>query len=100
MSRALLMIALTQSFGRPPTDAERAEFLIALAGLAGGEYLYVPKLPQSEVNPEEVWRLRNEGMTIREIADELKCSRKPICRVLRQPILSPISPYEGDKEAA
>jgi hypothetical protein len=37
MSRALLMIALTQAFGRPPTDAERAEFLIALAGLAGGK---------------------------------------------------------------
>lgn len=100
MSRALLVIAFAQALGRQPTDQERTDFLAALAEQAGGEYLYIPKLPQSEVNADEVWKLRGEGKSVREIADRLGCSRSPVMRVLHQPTLSLVSPYEGDKEAA
>lgn len=100
MSRALLVIAFAQALGREPTPQEKADYLAALAEVAGGEYLYVPKLPQSEVDAAEVWRRKRAGATIREIADAMQCSTKPIWRILQQPELFPISPYEGDREAA
>lgn len=100
MSRAILTMALARTFRRPPTDAERAEFLAALAELAGGEYLYVPKLPQSEVDPSEIVRLHALGMSARRIAKKLKVSKSAVGRAIRQPELSQLSPYERDSEAA
>jgi hypothetical protein len=94
------MMALAKTLGRPPTDAERADFLAALAAEAGGEYVYVAKLPQSEVDASEVWRLRGAGLTLRQIAEKLHCSTSPVRRVLRQEPLLLVSPYEGDKAAA
>lgn len=100
MSRALLVMAYAKARGQQPTDAECAEFLAALAELAGGEYLYVPKLPQSQIDASEVWRLHRSGKSIREIADHLGCSTKPVWTILQQPELLPDSPYEGDRRAA
>lgn len=100
MCRVEFMVALARAMGRPPTDEERTAFLAAMAEQSGGEYLYVPKLPQSVVDSAEVWRLRNSGLTIRQIARRLGCSAKPVWCVLQQPELLPISPYEGDKVAA
>lgn len=100
MSRALLVLAYAKATGREPTDAECAEFLAALAGLAGGEYLYIPKLPQSQIDASQVWALHKSGMSIRDIAGRLGCSTKPVWTILQQPELLPDSPYEGDKQAA
>src|SRR5690606_13430584 len=97
---ALLVMAYAKARGRQPTDSECAEFLAALAELAGGEYLYVPKLPQSQIDASQVWALHRAGMSIRDIADGLKCSTKPVWTILQQPELLPDSPYEGDKQAA
>lgn len=100
MSRALLIMAYAKAVGRDPTEAECAEFLAAIADLAGGEYLYVPKLDQSIVDPAEVIRLRGEGMSIRKIARKLGVSKSAVGRVFRQPQLSQVSPYGVDSEAA
>ena len=96
MSRAVLVMALAKTLGRAPTDAERADYLAAMAELAGGEYLYVPKLPQSEpLNIERIQSLRREGWAIRRIAKEVRCSKSQVHRALSQ-----LSPYVVDKEAA
>jgi DNA invertase Pin-like site-specific DNA recombinase len=100
MSRALLLMAYADALGRQPTDQERAGFLCALAKVAGGEYLYVPKLPQSEVDASVVQALRAEGMSIRKIARKLGVSKSTVGRAIRQPQLSQFSPYEVDSEAA
>lgn len=99
MSRMVWIVALSKALGRPPTDQERTAYLSALAGEAGGEYVYVPKLPHAEVDAGRVWELRNGGLTIRQIAAELKCSTFPVYKILQQPLLF-ISPYEDDKQAA
>ena len=96
MSRALLVMALAKTIGRPPTDAERSEYLAALASLAGGEYLYIPLLPQSiDVDKAEIHRLRSEGVSIRQIAKKVGCSKSHVHRALSQ-----FSPYVMDTEAA
>jgi DNA invertase Pin-like site-specific DNA recombinase len=96
MSRAVLMIALAKTLGRAPTDAERTEYLAAMAELAGGEYLYVPKLPQSHaVDMATIQRMRSDGWSIRRIAREVRCSKSQVHRALSQ-----LSPYVVDKEAA
>lgn len=96
MSRALLVMAYAKARGQQPTDAECAEFLAALAELAGGEYLYVPKLPQSEpVDIERIQVLRSVGWSIRRIARDMKCSKSQVHRALSQ-----LSPYAVDTEAA
>lgn len=93
-------MALRQSMGREPTEAEKSEFLAALAAEAGGERLYIPEMTQSAVDADEVWRLRGEGLSVRAIARALKCSKSTVGNVLRQPQLSNISPYELDSRAA
>lgn len=96
VSRALLLLAYAKATGREPTDAECAEFLAALADLAGGEYLYIPKLPQSEpVDIDRVQVLRALGWSIRRIAKDVRCSKSQVHRALSQ-----LSPYGVDKEAA
>lgn len=100
MSRGVLVMALARTLGRTPTDLERADFLASLADLAGGEYLYVPKLPQSEIDPTEIIKLRADGMSIRKIARRCRCSKSWVGKVLRQGELSTISPYEVDNIAA
>lgn len=100
MSRALLVIAFAQALGRQPTDQERSDFLAALAGVAGGEYVYVPKLPQSELDASIVQALYREGLSIRKIARRLGVSKSAVGRAIRQPELSHLSPYEVDSEAA
>lgn len=96
MSRALLVMAYAKARGQQPTDAECAEFLAALAELAGGEYLYVPKLPQSEpVDIERIQVLRSVGWSIRRIARDMKCSKSQVHRALSQ-----LSPYGVDTQAA
>ena len=100
MSRSLLVIAFAQALGREPSPEEKAAYLAALAEVAGGEYLYVPKLPQTEASDEEICRLRDGGMGYREIALELHCSQATIARALRQRSLLSISPYAGSAEAA
>lgn len=96
MSRALLMMALAKTIGRPPTDAERTEYLAALASLAGGEYLYIPLLRQSvPVDEGEIHRLRSEGVSIRQIARKVGCSKSHV-----HDVLSKFSPYVMDTEAA
>ena len=96
MSRALLVMALARTMGRPPTDEERAEYLAALASLAGGEYLYIP-MPRQPItgDREEIMRLHIEGMSIRKIARKVGCSKSQIHNVL-----STVSPYALDKEVA
>lgn len=100
MSRALLVMAYRQARGQQPDDAELAEFLAALASLCGGEYLYVPKLPQAEASDEDICRLRDSGLGYREIAAQLHCSQATIARALRQRSLLSISPYDGSANAA
>lgn len=100
MSRALLVIAFADALGRQPTEQEKCEFLAALAKVAGGEYVYVPKLEQSIVDPGEIVRMHGEGMSIRRIAKTLKCSKSTVGRALRQLELSHTSPYEVDTKAA
>lgn len=96
MSRALLVMAYAKARGQQPTDAECAEFLAALAELAGGEYLYVPKLPQSEpVDIERIQVLRSVGWSIRRIARDMKCSKSQVHRALSQ-----LSPYGVDTKVA
>jgi hypothetical protein len=96
MSRALLTMAFARALGRPPTDAERTEYLAALADLAGGEYLYVPKLRQSvEVDEVKIHTLRDEGTSIRKIARTVGCSKSHV-----HDVLSKFSPYVLDTEAA
>lgn len=100
MCRVEFMVALARAMGRPPTDEERTAFLAAMAEQSGGEYLYVPKLPQSEIDPTEILRLRADGMSIRKIARRCKCSKSWVGKVLRQGELSTISPYVVDNIAA
>jgi Mor family transcriptional regulator len=96
MSKAILVMALTRTMGRSPTDAERAEYLAALADMAGGEYLYVPKLRQSvEVDEARIHELRGQGVSIRKIAREVRCSKSHV-----HDVLSKFSPYVLDTEAA
>jgi Mor family transcriptional regulator len=96
MSRALLVMALAKTIGRPPTDAERAEYLAALASLAGGEYLYIPMLRQSiAVDEALIHQLHNDGVSIRKIARKVGCSKSHVHNVL-----SKFSPYVMDTEAA
>jgi len=96
MSRAVLMIALAKTLGRQPTDAERTEYLAAMAELAGGEYLYVPKLRQSLVVDEaKIHAMRAEGASIRRIARSVGCSKSHV-----HDVLSKFSPYALDTEAA
>lgn len=96
MSRAILIMALAKGLGRPPTDAERSEFLAGLADLAGGEYLYVPKLPQSEpIDIVRIQQLRATQWSIRRIAKEMRCSKSQVHRALSQ-----LSPYALDTQAA
>lgn len=100
MSRALLVLAYAKATGRDPTDAECEEFLLALADLAGGEYLYIPKPPKSQVDATRVWAMHRAGASIRDIAAHLGCSTKPVWTILQQQELLPDSPYEGDRKAA
>ena len=96
MSRALLVMALAKTIGRPPTDAERTEYLAALASLAGGEYLYIPMLPQSiGVDAAHIHDMHKAGVSIRKIARSVGCSKSHVHRVLSQ-----FSPYVMDTEAA
>lgn len=96
MSRAILTMAFAQALGRPPTDEERTEYLAALADLAGGEYLYVPKLRQSvEVDEATIHNLRTEGASIRKIARKVGCSKSHV-----HDVLSKFSPYVLDTQAA
>lgn len=100
MSRAILVMALRRSMGREPTEAEKVAFLAELASAAGGERLYIPAMPQSVVDADEVWALRGEGLSVRAIARKLRCSKSTIGNVLRKPKLSKVSPYKLDTEAA
>lgn len=100
MSRALLVMAYAKATGQQPTDSECTEFLAALAELAGGEYLYVPKLPQAEASDEDICTMRDRGMGYRDIASALHCSQATVARALRQRTLLFNSPYEGSAEAA
>jgi len=102
VSRALLVIAFAQALGRHPTDQERTDFLAALAEQAGGEYLYIPKLPQSEVDPAQVLEMRKQGMSVRVIAEKLSISKSAVARIFHQQQLplSQVSPYEWDSNAA
>jgi DNA invertase Pin-like site-specific DNA recombinase len=96
MSRAILIMALAQTIGRPPTDEERAEYLAALAGLAGGEYLYIPVLQQAvAVDAARIYEMHSAGQSIRKIARVVGCSKSNVHRVLSQ-----FSPYVLDTEAA
>lgn len=96
MSRAILTMALAKTIGRAPTDAERADFLAAMAELAGGEYLYVPKLRQSiAVDEARIHAMRADGASIRRIARSVGCSKSHV-----HDVLSKFSPYALDTEAA
>lgn len=96
MSRAILTMAFAKALGRAPTDSERAEYLAALADLAGGEYLYVPKLRQSvEVDEVRIHELRAQKMSIRKIAKTVRCSKSHV-----HDVLSKFSPYVLDTQAA
>lgn len=100
MSRALLVMAYRRARGQQPNDAELTEFLAALAEMAGGEYLYIPKLPQSEATDEDICRLRDSGLGYRDIATQLHCSQATIARALRQRSLLSNSPYDSSAKAA
>lgn len=96
MSRAVLIMALAKTIGRPPTDDERAEYLAALASLAGGEYLYVPKLRQSlQVDESRIHDMHAAGTSIRKIARAVGCSKSHV-----HDVLSKFSPYILDTKAA
>ena len=96
MSRAILIMALAQTIGRAPTDQERAEYLAALATLAGGEYLYVPMLQQSAaVDAASICEMHAAGQSIRRIARTVGCSKSNVHRILSQ-----FSPYVMDTKAA
>jgi len=100
MSRFVWVDAFKTVMGREPTQSEKDAFLAALAVHAGGEYVYIPKLPQSQVDPCEVLRLRIEGMSIRKIARKVGISKSQVSRFLKQGELSQLSPYGVDAEAA
>jgi Mor family transcriptional regulator len=96
MSRAILLMALAKSMGRDPTDKERSEYLAALASMAGGEYLYVPKLRQSiAANEAEIHDMHDAGISIRKIARKVGCSKSHV-----HDVLSKFSPYVMDTRAA
>lgn len=96
MSRYCWLEALAGAIGRQPTDQERSDFLAALARISGGEYVYVPKLPQSEaVDIVRIQALRADGWSIRRIAKDVRCSKSQVHRALSQ-----LSPYVVDSRAA
>ena len=96
MSRAVLVMALAKTLGRAPTDAERTDYLAELAALAGGEYLYVPKLRQSiAVDEARIHAMRTDGASIRHIARVVGCSKSHV-----HDVLSKFSPYALDTKAA
>lgn len=89
-------MALAKTLGRSPTDAERTEYLAAMAELAGGEYLYIPKLRQSvAVDETRIHSMRGEGASIRRIARSVGCSKSHV-----HDVLSKFSPYALDTQAA
>ena len=94
MSRAILTMALARTFHRQPTDAELAEFLMALRDLAG-ERVYVPQREPSPVDVERIVALRDEGLSIRRIAREVRVSKSQVHRALSQMSALPL-----DSEAA
>lgn len=94
MSRAILTMALARTFHRQPTDAELAEFLMALRDLAG-ERVYVPQREPSPVDVERIVALRDEGLSIRRIAREVRVSKSQVHRALSQMSALPL-----DTEAA
>ena len=100
MSRFVWVEAYKAVTGREPTQAEKDAFLSALSAEAGGQYVYIPKLVQSQVDLCEVIRMRVEGLSIRKIARKLGISKSQVQRVLRQGELSRVSPYGLDTEAA
>jgi Mor family transcriptional regulator len=89
-------MALAKTLGRQPSDAERTEYLAAMAELAGGEYLYIPKLRQSvHVDEARLHALHGEGASIRRIARSVGCSKSHV-----HDVLSKFSPYTLDTQAA
>ena len=96
VSRALFVMALAKAIGRAPTDDERTEYLLALAELAGGEYLYVPRLRQSvRVDEARIHAMHKAGSSIRKIARAVGCSKSHV-----HDVLSKFSPYILDTKAA
>ena len=96
MCRNLFKEALIAFMGRHPTDDERAAFMAALSEAAGGQYVYIPKLPQPQpLDIERIQVLRAAGFSIRRIAKDVRCSKSQVHRALSQ-----LSPYGVDKEAA
>ena len=96
MTRLAFFRGLAAALGRDPTDEERAAFLSVMANEVGGEYVYVPKLPQSQpIDIERIQVLRAAGFSIRRIAKDVRCSKSQVHRALSQ-----LSPYVVDKEAA
>lgn len=92
MSRAVLLIALHETLGRAPTDAEREAFLKSMAAQVGGTRIYIAhrQLERQEALPE-IARLRAAGYSVRRIACAVGWSKSAVADAL-----SEISPYEVD----
>lgn len=100
MSRALLVMAFARALGRPPTDAEREEYLAALAEVAGGCRVYIPI--STPVDEDSIRALHAAGMSVRKIAKKLGCSKSRVGMALRQPDLLGVQnpALNVDREAA
>jgi len=83
MSRAVLMIALHETLGREPTDAERMAFLRALERERGGDRVYIAhrQMTADEAAPE-ILRLHGEGYSIRRIAAAVGWCKSRVAEVL------------------
>ena len=83
MSRAVLVMALARTFHRQPTDAELADFLLALRDLAG-DRVYVPQREPAPDKVAEITALHDAGLSIRKIAREVGVSKSQVHRALSQ----------------
>lgn len=85
MSRAVFLIALHETLGRTPTDAERECFLQSVAKQVGGSRIYVAhrQLDSAEVEPE-IARLRLAGYSVRRIASAVGWSKSHVAEVVQK----------------
>lgn len=88
MSTPILIMALARTLGRSPTDEERKNYLNALAELAGGRDLYIPKR-QRTGQEATIIDLKGRGLSLRVIAKQVGCTKAYVVKILSaNPVIS------------